>query len=261
MDSGRRFEKIFEVRYSEIDGAMRLTPVALFNYMQEAAVLHSRSRNLSPTDMIERGVTWVLMRFHMRVERYPAWQERVHVRTWPSNLKGLFAIREFDVRDDQGATLCAGASQWIVLDIARRRPVRIPRWITDGFQTYPDRLIDDPFDELPAIDRGDFRRSFHVRLSDLDQNQHANSSSYIDWLIESAPSDIHKTHQPRSIEIAYKHEALAGEALVAESKAEPTGSGPHPGFLHLLRREDDGTVLAVARSDWVQIPGDAKTTD
>lgn len=43
------------------------------------------------------GLTWMLSRFHVQVERYPAWQGRVRVETWPAATVG-YGIATFLLR-------------------------------------------------------------------------------------------------------------------------------------------------------------------
>ena len=244
------FERPFEIRFTEIDRHWQTTPTVLFNLLQETALSHADSRERGPAALREKGIHWFLTRIHLHIERYPRWKEGIFVRTWPSNLKGLHAVREFEVLDESGAPIARATTRWVIVDFVRRRPHRVPPLIAEPFHVQPARAIDDAFEDLAEPESPENAHAFHVRLSDLDINQHANSASYIDWMLECAPRSVLEGAIPESIEIAFRREARAGESLVPESAAVESPGGGRPAFLHALRREASRELLAVGRSVW-----------
>lgn len=243
------FEKQFEIRFYEIDSRWRLTPVSLFNYLQETAIAHSASVGRGPAVLVERGVGWFLTKFYLKIERYPQWQDALWIQTWPSSLQGLYAIREFTARDATGEVLARATAQWVLMDMARRRPIRLPEWITGSYPVCPRRAIDYNFPDLEPANGAGASRTFHVRISDLDMNKHANSASYIDWCLESAPQGVLNQFSPTEVEIAFKREVRQGETLTAWSlPVEQTATGCV--LSHSMCRDADGVLLSVARSRW-----------
>lgn len=245
------FEKPFDLRFYEVDSKWRATPITIFNYLQETAMAHSCSMGRSPAVLKEKGVGWFLTRIHIQIDRYPVWEESVRVRTWASRLQGLFAFREFELVDSKNQKCGAATARWVLMDMNRRRPIRLPEWITQSFGVNHARAIEDAFDDIEPFSEPESSRTFHVRLSDLDSNEHANSASYLDWCLESAPPETLKSFVPVAFEIAFKREARQGDTLTASS-CRP-GHAPNLQnfvYLHSIRREEDGEVLALARSRW-----------
>lgn len=247
------FEKAFEIRFTEIDHRWNATALVLFNLMQETAVAHSESVGRGPAAAKEHGFGWFLTRLHMRTDRYPRFGERIVIRTWPVNLHGLHAIREFEAIDSTGTCISRATTRGVVIDVRRRRPCRVPAWIAHAYPLLADRAVDDPFDVLPELSGVVTMNADRVRLSDTDSNAHANSSRYIDWMLESVRGEISKNFLPAAIEIAYKRELQAGEEL--ETRNCRLGAPDQAGesFMHALNRKADGTLLATGRISWRRV--------
>lgn len=240
----------FEVRFYEADRASRLTPVSLFNYLQETAIRHSDTAGMDGDSLMRRGYAWMLNRLHMRILRYPLRREVVQVETWGSCLRGLFAVREWRATDARGEVVALATGRWLVIDLKRKKIVKILPDMQAAYGEYEDRAMIDTFERMDPIQGGTNPRRFHVRSSELDINQHANSASYVDWCLEAVPGDILEGYLPFGIEITFKKEAKLGEELVATSLEVP-GAGPgERRFHHLLSRSTDGAVNAIAASVW-----------
>ncbi len=253
------FSASFEIRVYETDHLARLTPVTLFNYLQETATRHVAARGSSMAELAARGLAWFLTDFRLSLARYPRRGEVVTVKTWGRRLKGLFAHREFEIIVGGGSPCGVATSRWVVVDLARRRLVRLDPALPAGFPTHPAAALEEAFEDLPEPARADFSRTFHVRLSDLDPNQHANSASYFDWLIEATPPATQAALAPLDMRIAYRREARAGAVVEVQSQAiearavrRSAAPGPRPEqvFLHAVRLKSDAAVLALGRTVW-----------
>lgn len=229
----------FVVRAYEAGPDGLLSSISLCNYFQEAAGNHAHALGVS--SLLLPGWTWVLSRLHVRIDRMPAWRKAVRIETWPSGHNGLLAWREFSLLDDSGIVLAAGSSAWVMIDLARRRPVRLPPSI-DAIPI-PDRTrpIADPFPRLDPPSEAPITREFEVYPSDLDQNGHANNVCFAAWALDALPATPGSLS---SLEIDFRAEARAGDRIV--SAAVDAGDG----FLHAIYRQEDGSsrLLAVARS-------------
>lgn len=240
----------FAIRFDEADEDLAARPPALFRYLQEAAIHHSRAVGRSPSVLRERGLAWFLTRFRLRLTRRPHWEESVRVHTWPSSLKGLYAVREFTVRDGEGRPCAVATSRWVLIDLNRRRPVRLPDWIAGAYAQSPMRPIDEPFDTLAPPADPAHRLDLVVRRRDLDPNGHASSASYLEWLLEAAYTHAPSGGDPVEIDIAYLKEANGGESVRVETEFRgPELSPPREAF-QAIRRVEGGDLLAAARLTW-----------
>lgn len=238
----------FRVHSYEVGPHGHATLQTLCNYFQEAAGNHAEALGVSRDAMLARGTAWVLMRLRMQVDRYPAWQDEVQVETWPSGVDGLFATREFVLCDAEGCALGHGTSAWAVIDVARRRPTRVP---DDLYAIEPPdrpRPLQFAGRRVAALERVDHARRFDVRFSDLDLNEHVNNVRYVEWAIEALPEATLTTQHPVEIDIGFRAETTFGERIVTE--AQRLAEAEETAYLHAVRHAEDGRLAAQARTRW-----------
>jgi acyl-ACP thioesterase len=243
----------FRVRAVELDDRWRLRPASLCDYLQEAAAAHAHALGVSVEALHPRGLTWVLSRFHVRAASYPRWRAEVVVETWPSAVSGPFALRDFRVLDSDGLPLAAATSSWMVIDIAKRKPVPLPDFILSIHGPNPGRAVDDPFAVLPPLPEAAERSLvLEIRRADLDLNRHLNFVKTIELGLEAVPPDVVVGRELRDLEVAFRAEGWLGDRVVSRSAALDAGEPRKLG--HALFRESDGRELARMTSTWA-VPG------
>ena len=62
---------------------------------------------------------------HILIERRPVLGERIKVVTWPYAVKGLYALRNFAILDENGGYLVKANSYWFLMNTETGRPMRI----------------------------------------------------------------------------------------------------------------------------------------
>jgi len=248
-----KYRQSFEVRFCESDRRSHLTPIALFQYLQEAAIGHGDAVEMDGDALTDLGYAWMMNRLHMHVERYPKRRETVEVETWGSSLQGLYAIREWRMTDAANEVIARATARWIILDIAKRKIIRLPEVLAERYGEHKGRGLEDPFDRMTPIESGMHEKTFHVRVSELDTNQHANSASYIDWCLEAVPDEVLNEYAPESLEITYKKESKLGDGLVAQSIEETAPASDARAFRHAIRLEETGDLLTMAASVWRRV--------
>lgn len=244
-----KFSQRFRVRFSECDAHAFATPIAVFNYLQDTAIAHSRSAGRSREMLEERGLAWMMNRAHLEFDRFPEMDSEVTVRTWAHNLTGLFAIREWTIEDASGVCV-RSTGRWILFDVRKMRIIKIPSDFSNSYGVLEERAVEDDFDRMNPAESFEFRREFHVRLSDLDTNRHANSGSYLDWMLEAAPQDAESPSSLRSVEITFKKESALGEGLCSGAARLPSAQPGQIAYHHTIRGLGDDTVRAIGYSAW-----------
>ena len=235
----------FPVRLIEIDARGTLSVGALCDYLQEAAGNHAGALGLSVWDLRARNLTWVLSRMRLAIDRLPSAGERLEVRTWPTGVERLFALRDFEVYDGQGCRIAAAVSAWLVLDAAARRPVRIQTVFDPPGVGETRRALDGGIEKLPALDGADRETAIVVRLSDLDSNDHANNARIAEWVVEGVGRKAWQRSCIRRLDIDFLAEALHGDTVLSRIA---TGIGGE--CLHALVRSSDEREIARARTRW-----------
>ena len=229
----------FTVRAYEAGPDEQASVLTVADYFQEAAGEHARSGGVETFDLGEAGGAWVLQRLRITVHRLPAMREAVTVETWPSGRDRLRAYRDYRLWSGE-RVLAAGTSAWFVIDVARRRPVRLPAGLDRFGPREPERLL--PFEGPPTEpDAVEHAATFRVRRADLDRVGHANNVRFLEWALEALPSD----RGLAEIEVLYQAEAVAGDEV--RSEAGPLLDGTRR---HRLSRASDGATFALVRTIW-----------
>ena len=234
----------YDIRPHEAGFQKLLRPDALLNYFQDAAFEHSVLHGFSAFDLFKKGFTWVLSRYHIRVERYPSIGEKVRIGTWYPGSQKPFYLREWEVLDGNGEVLALATSSWRILEIATMKPV-VDDGLLDVLEPNPVRAIEDTFEPLPELTDFQSESRFCVRLGDTDMNRHVNHVHYIQWALESIAGFTPENSAPLVIEAGYRAEAHFGDNLAARARDEGNGV-----FVHQIARESDGLELTRLRTLW-----------
>jgi len=239
------YETTYTIRTFDVDASGFVRPVTLLGFLQEAASEHMTLLGGSVRALMAEGLTWVLSRVHLRIERYPRRGHEVTVRTWPSLREGRFTCREFELLDRSGAVVARATTSWAVIDFSTRRPVRFDR--DPPYPLIPRRMIDDDFGSLPVLENSQIEERFKVRRSDLDLNRHVNHMIYVGWALDAVPDEVAEHRMPVSLEIGYRAEALAGEEVTVSCACTEDDDGVL--VIHRISSAD-GRELTRLRTRW-----------
>jgi acyl-ACP thioesterase len=240
----------FRIRSYEVDSYGQLSMLSIFNFMQEAASSHADALGVSIQQLLSENYTWLLSRVKITMTSYPAWTDDLTILTWPSGMQRLFALRDFQFKDQKDSTVGAALSAWLVIDTHKRRPVRIAPFIDRLKPVEGDHILPGPLDKLQPLDSHEGERKFQVRFRDLDINQHVNNTSYVEWILESIPAAVRKDAILSELEINFLAESFLHDRINANFLSQGTHNKL---FHHGLYREEDGQELVRARTVWQPI--------
>lgn len=236
------------VRAYEVDPHGHLSAVSVCNFLQEAAANHARALGVSIYQLASQNITWVFSRLALKVHDHPTWGEPLRVKTWPSGVRGPFALRDFLVTGKDGRPVAASVSAWLLIDTRTRFPLRRVASVLDRLGTVKAAPpLDHDLGKIPALDRIHHEADFTVRYHDLDVNHHVNNVSYVRWVVESLPHKILDSAVLTDLEVNYIAEAFAGDRVRVRSLKTDRG---HLSFSHSIIREGDGQELLRARTFW-----------
>lgn len=245
-EEARHIQK-YSVRTYESDHNGLLRPVSLLNYFQEAAAEHAEKLGAGVIALLKKSLTWVISRYHIKIFHYPRWKESLELMTWPFVHQGMFALREFEMRDGKGDIFAAATSSWMLIDLKTKRPVP-PSERLGSYPLNPQRAIDSNFEPLPKVDRADLERSFRVRMSDLDWNRHVNHVIYVAWALETAPQDFLDKSRPAEIEADFRGQAFYGETVLCRMQSLTTGD--EPTIVYQIVKSENQKELARLKIVW-----------
>ena len=239
----KKYSGTYNIRSYECDRNNNLRILTLMNIFQDVADSHASQLGIGMEHCLKHGLAWVGSNYHIKIDRMPAWHEKITVTSWPAAEKKIGAVRDFEVRDEKQNIIISASSQWVLIDFARKRPVALRENMPD-YQVINERALNTDFPKIGIPERPDVVRHFEVRYDDIDVNRHVNNAVYPLWATESTENDFRLTHQPQEIEIAFKKETLYGEIIEVVSQIDDNIS------IHGLTAKDDDREVARLRIVW-----------
>ncbi|MDR1574660.1 MAG: acyl-ACP thioesterase [Treponema sp.] len=221
-------QESFPLRFGAVDRSGRLTLASTFDLFQEVAISHAEHLGVGRDALARMRQGWILSRISVLMDRRPVFGETITVRSWPRGWEKLFALRDYDIRDASGAVLVRGRSNWLILDLDRRRPLRpqglmaeLP--LNEGIDALPSGA-----NGLMAMDDLTGAGERRARYSDIDYNGHVNNTRYIQWIQDTVDSALLETADRMRLDINYLSEILPGETTelwIAPLPPDPAGYG------------------------------------
>ncbi len=215
MEAVSVYKKKYHVDYGDADYYKNLKISALFNYFQDIASIHAENLGFGVEFLQkELGVTWVLVKILVKIERLPRLNEDIFLETWPLEPKKLEFERDFIVRDLEGNILVKAISSWIILDLANRELKKTDE-LPSRLSSYSSvRAIDG---RIGKVKGGQQRIEVYKKVigySDIDINGHLNNSKYIDYITDCFTLEKHGQYSVDSIQVNYISEAFAGDSIL-----------------------------------------------
>ncbi|MEX0660254.1 MAG: acyl-ACP thioesterase domain-containing protein [Balneolaceae bacterium] len=235
----------FTVRSYEVDVSDKCTLPQVANYFQEAAGKHANVLEFDISQLQAKGLTWVLYRMHIKIDEFPNRWEEITVQTWPSSGDGIRAFRDYELTSADGQRIGVGISQWMVLDINKRRPVRMPKEVMEMGMNVENHLLEVDKIPFPKMESSEFNVTLQVGRQDLDMNNHANNVKYIEWMISYLPKAETGSKKCVSINLQYHTECSLNDKI--EVRTEQVDEFH---FLHNIVRKDSEEILAEGISKW-----------
>ena len=233
----------YHIKSYECDCNGNLRLLTLMNIFQDVADTHASRLGVGMEHCKSNGLAWVGSNYVVQIHQMPQWHENITVTSWPAVEKKLGAIRDFEVRDEQGNLIICATSQWILIDFVKRKPV-VLRDNLPEYKVIEERALEAEFIRLSDPERIDYQQVFQVRYDDIDINNHVNNAVYPLWATEALPHDFRQARKIAKIEIAFKKEGLYGENVVVKTQIDGLCSR------HAVYAQDDNRELAKILIEW-----------
>ncbi|MBF0102311.1 MAG: hypothetical protein HQK77_15525 [Desulfobacterales bacterium] len=242
------YEKAYQIRFSELNAKGYLKPVKIFDYFQDIASEHTHHIGISALDLFVKNLTWVVIRYHVKIFHYPKWNQPIIIQTLRNTHKKLYELREFTVLDSDGTVLIQGRSVWVMLNTQSWKLVRLDRNLPNHLLTV-NEVIDPEFMNISKLSQVDIRRNFYVRKDDLDVNQHVNNAVYIKWAIETIPDDIFQQCDLSEINVQFLNDSYEQEQISSMTQCIEHKEKIYV-FRHSIQRNHDEKELSHIETRW-----------
>jgi acyl-CoA thioester hydrolase len=237
----------YRVRFDECgpDGLARSG--SLLRYAQDIAWIHSEALGFSREWYDARGLAWVVRAAELAVLAPIRSGITLHVSTAVVGFRRVWSRRRTEARFEDGSMAFWGHTDFVMLDLARGMPGRVPEAFPATF-TVPPGTFEPGRVALPATPGTAVGLRSVVRPRDIDPMGHVNNTVYMDYLEEAVlaagdPGAAALAAVPRDVRIEYIVAAGPGDSLASSAWPVDDAGGGAGGWAWRLA-DDEGRELA-----------------
>lgn len=188
----------------DINGACKLS--ALLDAMQFTAHMHNKAAHVGRDDLSTKGLSWVLFKTEVEIERYPSIGETITIQTFTKVSRYKFFPRYYLVLDCAGNVLCKAGSLWMLMNNTSRNAVSA---VASGIV-----IPEEEDHEIPIkistlskkVECHAISGQYSPLYTDIDINGHVNNVRYVDVLCNSLGMKIMREKEINFVSIDYNYE-------------------------------------------------------
>ena len=206
-------DRNYNIHYYEVDIHKRALMTSIINYLGDMAMYQSEILGVGIDHLKENDLAWVLYKWDITMNTYPLLNETIKVQTSAYSFRRFYAFRKHEIIDEKGNIIGHANSVWILINLGRRRPVRILEGMYEAYGIDDSKNEPIEIEDIQAISQVDSEKSFQVRYSDIDTNMHVNNVKYVAWALETVPKGIVLNYELKNIKVTYEKETRYGETI------------------------------------------------
>jgi len=222
------------INWHEADFKGNASLTTICNFLQETAWRNAEHLGFGYSELDKNKRIWVVLRWLIKMEKYPKWRDEIILETWPRPPEKLFALRDYQIKSMDGEVLGAASSTWLVVDANTHRPQK-PDFLRNVLHLTNDRMaVGKNADSIKIPDGMELKHSHRVVISEIDNYGHVNNARYVEWAMNLFGKDFLGDRMIKEFQINFLNEAKFGQEIEMFLKQES---------------EDDYTVVAIRKSD------------
>ncbi len=205
----------FYIGLRDINSKLELTNTGILACLEDVGCMHSEIAGYGLFNREVTRKTWLLLNWKVEVIKRPLYNEVINVETWSRGMDRYYAYRDFRITDKDNNIIIKGTSKWILVDIDKRKPIKISDEVGDAYfpennSVFEDNTIEKikiPNDYISVI-------NYKITKNMIDINNHLHNIYYMDIAKEALPDELINT-EFNKFEIMYKNEIKDGENVKA----------------------------------------------
>ncbi|BBM83430.1 acyl-[acyl-carrier-protein] thioesterase [Candidatus Uabimicrobium amorphum] len=231
----KTFKQQYEVSLFFVNSQQNVGLYQLLNILQDAAFRHAMVTKYQQSP----NVYWVLTRQSLQVTRWPRLGDHIEVQTWLSTDERGFLLREYKVYLNE-EVVCECSTSVAKLDVKAKKILAISQ--DDVLKYTTEKQLSFTPKKVQRFTEAELLKTFSVRNSDIDFNQHVNNTVYAKWILDAVSYDKHFKYKLLSYEVNFLCETHLGE----EIQIQKDSTVGEPKFVYQgVRLSDNKIVLTV----------------
>lgn len=212
------------VEYHECDENSNIKFSSLVDLMMQTSEHQLEKGKAGTQALLKKGIGWVVTQYHFEIQRMPRALEKIILTTEGTGYNRFFEYRDFGVKDAQGRQLITVTSQWVMLDLDKRKLIPADQQMMREFSV-PFLKKMPHFPRLRPLANYKYQERFKTRFYDLDTNHHLTNSHYFNWFVELLGREFMQKYQVRTIDLRFEQEVKYGDTPEVFLQLENTTTG------------------------------------
>ncbi|MBW6411799.1 acyl-[acyl-carrier-protein] thioesterase [Clostridium weizhouense] len=248
---GKSFSKDYEIHYYEVDYKLRCKLSSIIDFICDVGTHQSESVGGGMEYCLNNNCAWVFYKYDIKMYRYPKYAETINLTTQAVGFKRFYGLRKYFIRDSEGILIGEALALFFLINIEKRRPMRIQKEQYDFYGVDRDMEHNVKMDGIEKVDEEQFHREFQTRYSDIDSNKHVNNVKYIEWAMEAVPLEVVKDYELSRIKVIFEKETTYGDKISATATVEQVDENSLKSY-HKIRN-NEGIELTILEAEWKKV--------
>lgn len=246
----KSFTKKYEIHYYEVDYKLNCKLSSIINFICDVGTQQSESIGGGMEYCTNNNCAWVFYKYDIKMNRYPKFGETISLTTTAVGFKKFYGLRKYVIKDEQDEVIGEALALFFLIDIEKRRPMRIQKEQYDFYGVDGDVDYDISMDKLERIEEEQYHEQFNIRYSDIDSNMHVNNVKYVEWAMEAVPLDVIKDYKLVRIKVTFEKETTYGEKVSSSATVKNIDDNNLKSYHKIKNLE--GTELTLLEAQWVK---------
>lgn len=203
---------------------LRLSVQRLVQHLIETATDHAALLRFGSDDLGALGLSWVLGRVSLVMQRMPAIHEAFCIRTWVVSVNRHFTERAFAVITPDGHTLGHARTIWSAIHTDTRAAADLTAIGPIAACSLPQLPLPvDPMPRMAVPSAPDTSYDYLCRVTDLDFNRHMTTMRYVELMIGLLTLPELDAHTVQRLDLVLAREILYGQTVTVSRHDTPDG--------------------------------------
>lgn len=247
----KTYTKNYEINYYEVDSNLKCRLSSIVEFIGDVGVQQSEEIGVGMDYCSKNNCAWVFYKDDIKIHRYPVFGEVISITTEPIGFKKFYGLRKYTIRDAKEIVIGEAYALFFLIDLNKRRPMRIQEKQYDAYGVSGDVKYDISLGKIEKLDEAEYSKSFNVRYGDIDSNRHVNNVRYIEWALEAVPLEVHDEYEIRSLKVIFEKECKYGDKITTSATVKNIDKDNIKSY-HTIKNED-GEELTLFEAEWSKI--------
>lgn len=211
------FEHKTRVDISKVNANADITNKGMLSLLENVACMHSDKAGYGIREIPITHLSWVQLNWRVQIKRRLRYGEEITIRTWAHSSTKVSTLRDFEVIDNEGKTVCIATTRWTLTNIETQGITKITDEIISKYNPETRTTMPDfEFKKIKEPETFSNEYVYTTQRRDIDVNKHMHNLNYLDLAYETLPENIYNNavlggNDFNNIEIMYKTAIRLGD--------------------------------------------------